>query len=113
MTETEANPHRAARPIEPAHTMARFHLAREHRDKCLASLAIHGVLTMKLFVDLKICEGCGSLWYRPSGGATVYCSSCSEKLGEFPSPRVRTQAGGRKKKRQSTAVFLVSQAGAE
>ncbi len=67
---------------------------------------------MQLFVDLKICESCGSLWYRPSGGATVYCMGCSEKLGEFPSPRSRTRPGGRKKQRPGAGAFLASCGGA-
>jgi hypothetical protein len=52
---------------------------------------------MHLFIDLKICEGCGSLWYRATGGAKVYCKSCEAKLGEFPSPRTRRRPGGRRK----------------
>ena len=52
---------------------------------------------MQLFLDLKICESCGSLWYRVMGGAEIYCKACKVKLREFPSPRTRRRPGGRRK----------------
>jgi hypothetical protein len=112
MTKTEANRSRAAKPRELARAAVSFHFPAGATTARRAHLNIHGVLTMQLFVDLKICEICGSLWYRPSGGATVYCIGCSLILGKFPSPRLRTQPGGRKKKRPGGGVFLLSQAGA-
>ena len=57
----------------------------------------HEVFDMQVFVDLKVCESCGSLWYRAAGGAQVYCDSCKIKLGEFPVPRQRRRPGGRRK----------------
>ena len=62
---------------------------------------------MHMFVDLKICESCGSLWYRAAGGPTVYCASCALKLGEFPNPRLRRRPGGRQKQ-QTNGLSLVS-----
>ena len=53
---------------------------------------------MHMLIDLKICESCGSLWYRAAGGVQVYCSGCATRLGEFPLPRLRTRPGGRRKK---------------
>ncbi len=112
MTKTEANAHRAARPPELARTMASFIFPREPKAMIPRVHTSHGVLTMQLFVDLKICESCGSLWYRPTGGATVYCSGCSVKLREFPSPRQRLRPGGRRKRRIEAAVVALPMAGA-
>ena len=40
---------------------------------------------MELRVQLKVCEGCGCLWYRPENlGSTAYCRECQEKLKDFP-----------------------------
>jgi hypothetical protein len=46
-----------------------------------------------LFVDLKICEGCGALWLRTVPGQ-VYCRRCAPLLADFPAAR-----GTRRKKR--------------
>ena len=54
---------------------------------------------MELRVQLKICEGCGCLWYRPFSLGTVYCSDCREKLEKFPRPETRKQLGRPIKKR--------------
>lgn len=35
-------------------------------------------------VQLKVCEGCGSLWFRSSGLLEVYCGGCVTKLADFP-----------------------------
>jgi hypothetical protein len=53
---------------------------------------------MELRVQLKICEGCGSLWYRPETQGSVYCRGCETKLRDFPSPETRKRRGrpGRK-----------------
>jgi len=48
---------------------------------------------MELRVQLKICEGCGCLWYRAQTVGTVYCGGCEEKLREFPSPESRKRRG--------------------
>jgi hypothetical protein len=40
---------------------------------------------MELRVQLKVCEGCGCLWYRPENlGSSAYCRECQEKLKDFP-----------------------------
>jgi len=53
-----------------------------------------------LRMDLKVCEGCGTLWLRsktPAGSSTsgVYCRQCIARLADFPAPRGK-HAGGRK-----------------
>jgi hypothetical protein len=41
---------------------------------------------MELRVQLKVCEGCGCLWYRTENQETVYCRGCENRLSEFPAP---------------------------
>jgi hypothetical protein len=48
---------------------------------------------MELRVQLKICEGCGCLWYRVQTQDSVYCKNCATKLREFPSPESRKLRG--------------------
>ncbi len=48
---------------------------------------------MELCVQLKVCEGCGCLWYRSQWQATVYCRVCEEKLKDFPTPESRKRRG--------------------
>jgi hypothetical protein len=35
-------------------------------------------------VQLKVCEGCGGLWLRPSVLRGVYCDRCYGRLKAFP-----------------------------
>ena len=48
---------------------------------------------MELCVQLKICEGCGCLWFRSQCQETVYCHGCDEKLRDFPTPESRKRRG--------------------
>jgi hypothetical protein len=48
---------------------------------------------MELRVQLKVCEGCGCLWFRPQSQLTVYCQGCDEKLKDFPTPESRKRRG--------------------
>lgn len=48
---------------------------------------------MEVRVQLKICEGCGCLWCRPSWNEEVYCRTCEAKLEAFPSPESRKRRG--------------------
>lgn len=41
---------------------------------------------MELRLELKVCEGCGCLWYRIQNQETVYCKECEIRLREFPVP---------------------------
>jgi hypothetical protein len=53
---------------------------------------------MELRVQLKVCEGCGSLFIRAEAEGKVYCRGCETKLRDFPSPESRKRRGrpGRK-----------------
>jgi uncharacterized Zn finger protein (UPF0148 family) len=53
---------------------------------------------MELRVQLKVCEGCGTLFFRTEAEGTVYCRGCETKLRDFPSPETRKRRGrpGRK-----------------
>ena len=48
---------------------------------------------MELRVQLKVCEGCGSLWYRSQTQQGVYCKLCEVKLKDFPTPESRKRRG--------------------
>jgi hypothetical protein len=48
---------------------------------------------MELRVQLKICEGCGCLWYRALNHGNVYCQRCEIKLQDFPTPESRKRRG--------------------
>jgi hypothetical protein len=43
---------------------------------------------MYLCVQLKVCEGCGSLWFQAEQGG-VYCERCVRRLKDFPAPGSR------------------------
>jgi hypothetical protein len=60
---------------------------------------------------LKICEGCGCLWYRAQVETRVYCAACNERFKEFPTPQSRKRRG-RPRKIILPTVFAV-QASAE
>lgn len=49
-----------------------------------------------LKLDLKICEGCGTLWIRMGGLSSVYCRGCAGSMAEYPAPR-GMHAGGRQR----------------
>jgi hypothetical protein len=46
-----------------------------------------------LKVHLKVCEGCGGLWFRTEDRGDVYCSSCAGRLKGYP--RMVTRRRGR------------------
>lgn len=48
---------------------------------------------MEMCVQLKICEGCGCLWFRVEQQQNVYCRECEAKLREFPTPESRKRRG--------------------
>ncbi len=54
---------------------------------------------MELRVQLKICEGCGCLWYRAQTLLSVYCLRCETKLKDFPSADSRKRPGRKCQKR--------------
>lgn len=55
-----------------------------------------------LRMDLKVCEGCGTLWLRVCLTNGVYCRDCSRKLAEFPAPREKRGRGKRSRLRRAT-----------
>ena len=66
---------------------------------------------MDLRVQLKVCEGCGCLWYRPELETKVYCISCTDKLKDFPTPQSRKRRG-RPRKIALPTVWAVAAEGA-
>lgn len=48
---------------------------------------------MEVRVQLKICEGCGCLWYRAQTQESVYCKECETRLRSFPAPESRKRRG--------------------
>jgi hypothetical protein len=56
-------------------------------------MSCQGEAVMEVRVQLKICEGCGCLWYRDQALGSVYCKRCEVKLMEFPSPETRKRRG--------------------
>jgi hypothetical protein len=66
---------------------------------------------MELRVQLKVCEGCGCLWYRTQGHASVYCIGCEEKLRQFPPPQTRRGLGRRARKKTVNIWAVAAAAG--
>lgn len=122
-TPSQALPCAAAPPVEPIPDSARDHRDDIHsssicgnrkrrqqnrRRDCLAPFTppdrrqqteragesdFLGKSVMEVCVQLKICEGCGCLWYRAQALGTVYCSRCKTELEKFPSPESRKRRG--------------------
>jgi hypothetical protein len=55
---------------------------------------------VELVVKLKVCEACGSLWYRTQGDSSAYCGACEIKLADFPTVESRKRRGRPSKKPQ-------------
>jgi uncharacterized Zn finger protein (UPF0148 family) len=66
---------------------------------------------MEVRVQLKVCEGCGCLWFRAQAQGTVYCSECESKLKDFPSPGSRRPRGRPCHKRLSKVWAVAEAAG--
>ena len=64
---------------------------------------------MEVRVQLKVCEGCGCLWYRTQDHGSVYCRECEIKLRDFPSPESR-KLRGRPGSRRLARVWAVAEA---
>jgi len=64
---------------------------------------------MEVRVQLKICEGCGCLWYRAQTQGSVYCKECDTKLKDFPSPETRKRRG-RPARKALVTVWAVAEA---
>lgn len=64
---------------------------------------------MELSIQLKVCEGCGCLWFRAQHQESVYCRHCEVKLAEFPSPETRKRRG-RPGHRAATGAWPLAEA---
>jgi hypothetical protein len=53
-------------------------------------------------VELKVCEGCGALWLRTTGHGN-YCRGCSQRLSDFPAPRLSFRRGRRRRTQAAVA----------
>jgi hypothetical protein len=42
-------------------------------------------------MELKYCERCGGLWFRPCGVRQVYCAHCMPAIAELPAPSIPLQ----------------------
>jgi hypothetical protein len=45
----------------------------------------------EVYLELKYCERCGSLWFRECGSSRVYCDGCLPALNELPPVTERLQ----------------------
>lgn len=50
---------------------------------------------MYLRIFLKVCEGCGSLWFRTQDNPEVYCPVCAPRLAAIP-PSARSRRSVRR-----------------
>jgi hypothetical protein len=48
-------------------------------------------------LQLKVCEGCGSLWFRSHAVMQVYCGSCARKLSRYPLVPAEGRPGRKRK----------------
>lgn len=51
--------------------------------------------TMESKVELKYCEGCGALMFRPPDAEQIYCRKCEDKLAHVA--RSAAPARGRRR----------------
>ena len=52
-----------------------------------------------LRVQLKVCEGCGGLWFRTETLTKVYCEGCSGKMAMHAQAKPEKRSGRRPKHR--------------
>ena len=58
---------------------------------------------MYLRIFLKVCEGCGVLWFRAQGCAEVYCPGCARKTAGSAAGATIAPAGAPRTPQKSTA----------
>ena len=87
--------------------------AATQQEADLAREMSFGDIPMELRVFLKICEICGCLWYRTQIETRVYCSSCNEKLKDFPTPQSRRRRGRPRKVTLPTVFAVASSRGVQ
>jgi hypothetical protein len=66
-----------------------------------------------LCVHLKVCEGCGNLWFRTQSAENVYGHCCAGKLAQHAKARPEQRHGRRAKRHQMTLIQAVMMGGAE
>src|SRR5215470_5351615 len=78
-----------------------FDLQKQHiKRTCRRFIALEKLMFLR--VNLKVCEGCGGLWFRAQDLNDVYCATCSTRLRAFPAPRSRRLPGRRRKHHHTT-----------
>ena len=45
-------------------------------------------------LELKICERCGALWFRPESRSWIYCAGCLPIMLQMASPHTRPAKAG-------------------
>ena len=65
---------------------------------------------MEVCVQLKVCEGCGCLWFRSQTEENVYCRDCMTRLRDFPSPQTRKRPGRRPRQTAVARIWAVAEA---
>jgi uncharacterized Zn finger protein (UPF0148 family) len=63
-----------------------------------------------LRVQLKVCEGCGGLWFRTQSAGDVYGPCCAGKLAQHAKAKPE-QRRGRRSNRHETALSQTVMAG--
>ena len=58
----------------------------------------------KAKLSLKICEGCGRLWFRPDAQPKPYCPPCSQRFARMPIRTNRQLAKGKRKPSRRSAA---------
>jgi hypothetical protein len=66
---------------------------KQSKSKAVGITLNYGEAIMELRVQLKVCEGCGCLWYRTQNQGSVYCLGCEAKLKDFPTAESRKRPG--------------------
>jgi hypothetical protein len=66
-----------------------------------------------LRVQLKVCEGCGGLWFRTQSKGDVYGRCCASKLAQHAKARPDQHSGRRMKRHRLAASTLVTIGGIE
>jgi hypothetical protein len=66
-----------------------------------------------LRVQLKVCEGCGGLWFRTQSAEDVYGQCCAGKLAQHAKAKPEERRGRRAKHHQVTLRQAVMAGGAE
>ncbi len=81
-----------------------FHFPHRSSRSTVRTSICPGEEMTYLRIHLKVCEGCGSLWFRPQDGMDIYCTSCATKLTHFPKMVKRRPGRPCKRTAQSMAA---------